>query len=145
MAAPAVAVSASPRTRFGSLAAFCLAGAFALFVAALLSDWAYWRTYEIQWSNFAAWLLVGAMVLGAIALLHAIVRLAAQRGRRSGLPLYALALGAGWVLGLFNSLMHTRDAWAVMPWALVLSILTAVCVAVAVFLAFFAPRSGEVP
>jgi glucose/arabinose dehydrogenase len=40
-----------------------LAGVAPLFVGALLADWAYARSYQIEWSNFASWLLIGAMVL----------------------------------------------------------------------------------
>ena len=39
-----------------------LAGALPLFLGALLTDYAYWSSHEIQWANFASWLLVGAMV-----------------------------------------------------------------------------------
>ena len=34
--------------------------ALPLFLGALLSDWAYSSSYEIQWTNFASWLIAGA-------------------------------------------------------------------------------------
>ena len=44
--------------------AVMLAATVPLFLGALLSDWAYWRTYHIQWANFSSWLLAGALVFG---------------------------------------------------------------------------------
>ena len=40
-----------------------LGGVLPLFLGTLLADYAYWSSHEIQWSNFAAWLLIGAMVM----------------------------------------------------------------------------------
>ncbi len=28
-----------------------------LFLGALLSDWAYMRSYQVQWANFSSWLI----------------------------------------------------------------------------------------
>src|SRR5690606_14347063 len=39
-----------------------LAGIIPLFAGALLSDIAYYRTYEIQWQNFASWLIAGGQI-----------------------------------------------------------------------------------
>lgn len=94
-----------------------LGGVWPLFLGALLSDYAYWSTYQIQWSNFASWLLVAAMVLTSIALVCVIVGFA--RGSRN--VIYIIALGAAWIVGFFDALHHARDAWAVMPAALVFS------------------------
>lgn len=72
-----------------------LGGVWPLFLGALLSDYAYWSSYQIQWSNFASWLLVGAMVLTTIALVCAIVALV--RGSRN--LIYIIALIAAWIVG----------------------------------------------
>lgn len=45
-----------------------LAFPLALFSSALISDIAYLRTAVIQWSNFSAWLITGALVFGGFAL-----------------------------------------------------------------------------
>ena len=42
--------------------AFFLAGTVPLVLGAVLSDWAYHDTAEIQWSNFASWLIAGGLV-----------------------------------------------------------------------------------
>ena len=37
-----------------------LGSTIALFLGALLSDLAYYRSYQVQWINFASWLIAGA-------------------------------------------------------------------------------------
>src|SRR5690606_30655328 len=98
---------------------------------------AYWRSHEIQWSNFASWLIVGGLVFGAVALVWALllaVRAHAPKGRALW---YFVLLLATWVLGFFNALVHARDAWASMPAGLVLSLIVAVlaCAATAIGMA----------
>ena len=58
------------------LHAILLGGVFPLFLGALLSDTAYYRSFEIQWKNFASWLLVGGLVFVGLALLWALIGLA---------------------------------------------------------------------
>jgi hypothetical protein len=115
-----------------------LAGALPLFLGALLADYAYWTSHQIEWSNFASWLLVGAMVLATIALACEIFAL--FRGRRSFL--YILVLAATWVVGFFDALHHGRDAWGIMPTALVLSLIAAVLALVATWIGFSSLRAG---
>ena len=127
------------------LHAFLLAGCAPLFLGALLSDWAYASTYEIQWTNFASWLLVGALVLAGFALLWALIDLLRADRSWTGRPLiYFLVLLAAWVLGLINALVHAKDAWAKMPEALTLSVIVAILVLIACWLGLSTWRSGEV-
>ena len=112
-----------------------LVAAMPLFLGALLSDWAYGRTEQIQWTNFASWLLVGAQVFASIALLFAIIDFV--RGRRlvrGGL--YLLLLVAVWLLGLINNFVHAMDASQKMPQATVYSLLCASGMVVLVAWAF---------
>ena len=104
------------------LHAVLLAGSLPLFLGAALSDIAYFRTYEIQWNNFASWLIVGGLVLAALALVFAVVDLFRAERRTHGGLAYLAVLVAAWVVGFFNALMHARDAWASMPTGLVLSL-----------------------
>ena len=98
--------------------------AFSLFLGALLSNWAYWATEQIQWTNFAAWLTAGGLVFTGAALLWALVdHLARRGGRNTRRLLYLLGLAACCVVGLLNSLVLAKDAWAAMPAALWLSAL----------------------
>lgn len=133
------------RWHAGRWHAFLLAAAVPLFLGALLSDWAYWTSYEIQWSNFASWLVAGGMVFLGIALVCALVDVfrAERRGGRA-LVQFVLLLVA-FVLGFINALVHARDAWAVMPSGIVLSIVVLLLVAVATSMAFAGLRTGELP
>ena len=126
------------------LHAVLLAGTVPLFLGALLSDWAYATSYEIQWKNFASWLIVGGLVFGGLALLFALVGWirAGRSGRRP--MLYYLVLLAAWVLGFINALVHAKDAWASMPDGLILSTITALLVIVATALGFSTWRTGAV-
>ena len=124
------------------LHAFLLAAAFPLFLGAMITDIAYTRTYEIQWSNFSSWLLAGALVFAACALLWSVIDF--FRGDRSARPLvYMLLLLASWVLGFIDSLVHARDAFAVMPTGLVLSVIVTVLAGAATYLGFSAIRVGD--
>lgn len=124
--------------------AVLLAGALPLFLGAMLSDIAYARSYQIQWTNFASWLLAGALVVSAGALLWALVGL--SRGRRGGRWLaYVLVVAATWVLGFVDALVHARDAWATMPTGLVLSVIVAALACVATWLGHTGDRTGGAP
>lgn len=117
-----------------------LAGALTLFLATLLADYAYWSSHQIQWSNFASWLVIGAMVLVSIAIIFEIVDLV--RGSRGAI--YIVLLVATWIVGLFDALQHARDAWGIMPTALLLSVVAAVLALVATWIGFASLRAGGV-
>lgn len=124
--------------------AILLAGSIPLFLGAVLCDIAYMQSYHIQWSNFASWLIVFGLIFTGIALIFAIVDIArASRRSREGF-IYTAILLAAWIVGFFNALMHARDAWATMPWGLILSVITAILVCLATWLGFRTPR-GERP
>lgn len=118
--------------------AVMLASIVPLFLGALLSDYAYWTSHQVEWSNFASWLIAGGLVFGAVALLFAVIGLI--RGRR-GLG-YTLALALTWLLGFLNSLIHARDAWAMMPTGLVLSAVIAVLACAVTWMGFSSLRAG---
>jgi uncharacterized membrane protein len=127
------------------LHAVLLAGIVPLFLGVLLCDWAYGSTYEIQWKNFASWLIVGALVYGGVALLWSLIDLV-RADRRGGRPLlYFLLLLTAWVLGFINALVHAKDAWASMPTALILSVIVALLAVAATVLGFTANRAGKRP
>jgi uncharacterized membrane protein len=123
--------------------AFLLAGTVPPFIGAALSDYAYYSTYHVQWSNFASWLIVGGLVFGLAALACSLV--ASRRADRRGIR-YAISLVlilAICVLGVVNAFIHARDAWATMPTGIVLSLIVAVlaCVATALGFSSLRPRS----
>lgn len=125
--------------------AILLAFPVALYPSALLADIAYLNTAEIQWSNFASWMIVGADIVTGIVLGWAILSIFIGRARQSrarGL-LYVAAIGAMLVSGAINALQHARDGWhSVGSLGLTLSIL---CSVLALFSAFIAYSSTHAP
>jgi len=106
-------------------------------MGALLSDLAYWRTYEIQWGNFSSWLIAGGLLVGAFAALWALVNLFLQDRRSRGrAAIYFIMLLAMWVLGFINALVHAKDAWAIMPEGLYLSAVVALLALVAAWIGY---------
>lgn len=128
----------------GPLHAMLLAGSVPLFLGALLSDIAYFNSYQIQWSNFAAWLIAGGLVFCGLALLFALVNLIRAERKGGRATLYFVLLLATWVLGLVNAFEHAKDAWAVMPSGLVLSVIVTGLAAVAAWTGLSNLRSGGV-
>src|SRR5690606_2799737 len=119
-----------------------IAGTIPLFAGALLSDIAYFRTYEIQWQNFASWLIAGGLVMAGVALVFAFAGLAPAR-RTPARVLYLVVLAVTWIIGFFNALHHARDAWASMPAGLVMSVIITLLAIAAAWIAFCPPRLGE--
>jgi uncharacterized membrane protein len=124
------------------LHAVLLAGSTVLFLGAALNDVAYAATYEIQWNNFASWLIVGGLLFSGLALLFTIVDLCRVERRVNGIFAYATVLLATWVVAFFNALMHARDAWASMPTGLVLSVIVVILASTATWLGFNNARIG---
>lgn len=112
-----------------------VSSAFPLFLGALLADIAYGRSYQIQWTNFASWLLVGAMVFATLALVWALLSLLAPTARTKTRFLYVGLLALTWVLGFVNSLVHAMDAWQKMPQAIVWSVLCVLSIGAALWFA----------
>jgi uncharacterized membrane protein len=103
-----------------------------LFLGALLSDWAYSSSHQIQWVNFAAWLIAGGLLIAGLSLLWgavAVLRSSAHR-TRGGL-MYLTLLLATFVVGVINALEHGKDGWAAMPTGLILSAVVVVLAAAA--------------
>ena len=134
--------NSTDRSPLHPLHAFLLAAAVPLFLGALLSDYAYSESYEIQWKNFASWLIVGSLVFSGFALLWAMIDLFRARGRGRSRIIYILILLAAWGLGFVNALVHAKDAWASMPAALILSAIVALLAIAATWLGFSTLRAG---
>lgn len=127
----------------GPLHAIMLAGTVPLFLGALLSDITYYQTYQIQWSNFASWLIAGGLVFCGFAVLFALVNLI-RADRKAGRPVvYLVLLVVTWALGLVNAFEHAKDAFATMPSGLILSALTTLLIVVTAWLGLTSVRSGE--
>lgn len=119
-----------------------LAGTIPLFLGATLSDLAYASSFNIQWNNFASWLIVGGLLFTGIALIFAIVDLARAHRRAPGIVPYILLLLAAWIIGFLDALMHARDAWASMPAGLIMSVIVTLLACAATWFGFCTPRVG---
>ncbi len=103
-----------------------------LFLGALLSDWAYSSSHQIQWVNFAAWLIAGGLLIAGPALLWGAVDvLRSSANRHRGALIYLALLLATFAVGLINALVHGKDGWAAMPTGLILSAVVVVLAATA--------------
>lgn len=132
--------AAVDRSAWGALHplhAILLAGALPLFLGGLLADLAYGASYQVQWTNFASWLIAGGLVFAGCALLWAIIGLFRRRGRgRIGL-LYTLLLLGTFAFGFVDALVHAKDGFAKMPGAVILSLVVTVLAGAATWIGFF--------
>ena len=97
------------------------------FTLALLTDIAYWRTSNMMWTEFSAWLLLGGIAFGVLAAVFGAIDFFASRGIRAQRPAWPHAIGnaVALVLAFINNLIHSADGWtSVVPWGLTLSALT---------------------
>jgi uncharacterized membrane protein len=96
----------------------------ACFVGALATDIAFWRTADMMWANFSAWLLAVGLVMGGLAALAGLTDFLSHRSVRAQGPAWPHMLGNVLVLVLstINALVHSRDGWtSVVPTGLILS------------------------
>lgn len=115
-----------------------------LLLGALLSDWAYAVTYQVQWINFASWLIAGALVLLGAALLWTIIdAFRADTPRGGGKWVFVGLVLATFVVGFVNALVHAKDAAATMPAGLILSIIVFLLSLISIVLGFARIQAGE--
>lgn len=135
--------SSGPVRPIHPLHAILLAFPSSLFLSAVLSDFAYWSTYQVQWANFSAWLIAGGLLVGGFVLLWALIDLVRYGTTNNEQHvLYVVVLAAAWVLGFINALVHAKDAWATMPEGLYLSIIAALLALMAAWIGYSGFRIG---
>lgn len=122
--------------------AVLVSSALPLFLGALLSDWAYSSSYEVQWTNFASWLIAGALVFVGFALLWSVIDALRADARNRHRWLHVALLLATFFAGFINALVHAKDAWAAMPAGLILSIVCVLLALAAVWTAFSSHSEG---
>jgi uncharacterized membrane protein len=101
----------------------------ACFVGALLTDLTYWRTADMQWADFSAWLVTVGVIIGWLAAIVGLIDFLGNRVVRAQPPAWPHAIGniVALILATFNMLIHSRDAWtSVVPAGLILSALVVV-------------------
>ncbi|MEO7775163.1 MAG: hypothetical protein ABIT36_02545 [Steroidobacteraceae bacterium] len=74
----------------------------------LFNDFAYSTTHEIQWKNFASWLLVGGLVSAGFTRLWAIIDTSRAAVRTNRQWIYVSVLLVLWMV-------HAADAWGSKP------------------------------
>jgi hypothetical protein len=121
---------------------FLLGGAGCSLVSGFMSDWAYYSSHEIQWKNFASWLIIGGLVFGGFGLLWALIDLFRADQNRRWSVIYFLLLFTAWIFGFIDELIHGKDAWASMPEALIVSGIVAVLAIAATGLGFSTIRAA---
>jgi uncharacterized membrane protein len=125
------------------LHAMLLACPLPLFLGAWFSDLAYTRTFQVQWVNFASWLIVGALVGGGFALLWVLIDVFRDRAALTRRQIFhASVMLATWVLGFINALIHAKDAWASMPQGMWLSFIATVLAFIGSWIGYSGLRAG---
>lgn len=97
------------------------------FIGTVVTDIAYWRSAQMMWADFSAWLLAMGLVMGALAAIAGLTDFLGNRMIRAQAPAWPHMVGnmMVWLLALLNAFIHTRDAWtSVVPVGLILSVLT---------------------
>ncbi len=96
----------------------------AFFVGTFATDILYWKTTNVMWQQFSAWLLTAGLVMAGFAVVAGLIDYFGSRRIRSlteakaHVALNALAL----VLCVVNAFVHSRDGYtAVVPTGLILS------------------------
>lgn len=97
----------------------------AYFTGALATDLAYWRTADVMWEDFSAWLITAGLIVAGLALITAVIEVATGRQRAAWARVTGYVLAV--LLALVNIFVHSRDAYtAVVPTGLMLSALVAI-------------------
>jgi len=96
------------------------------FVGTLVTDIVYWRTAEMQWANFSAWLLTIGLLVSILVVIAGLTDFLGDRRIRSLRQAWIHGVGnaVALVLAIVNAFVHSRDAYtSVVPTGLVLSAL----------------------
>ncbi|WCE04025.1 DUF2231 domain-containing protein [Pseudoxanthomonas sp. JBR18] len=118
---------------------------FGFFVAALIFDIAYFRTAEMLWMKGAAWLIAIGLLFAIVPRVVNLVQVwITSRRIATGTDRLDFCLNlAAIVAATFNAFVHSRDAYAVMPAGMWLSLLTVLLLAIGhVLIAVQASRNG---
>ncbi|MGJ7913917.1 DUF2231 domain-containing protein [Massilia sp. LXY-6] len=99
---------------------------FGFFVAVLIFDIIYAKTANVMWVKSAAWLVSIGLVIAIIPQLINLGRVwfGKHRVRTTGMTINFWLNVVAIIAALFNAFVHSRDAYAVIPAAVWLSIVT---------------------
>jgi uncharacterized membrane protein len=97
------------------------------FIGTLITDITYWRTADIMWADFSAWLLTIGLLVSILVVLAGLVDFLGDRRIRGLRPAWIHVVGnvVALILAIINGFVHTRDGYtSVVPMGLILSVLT---------------------
>ena len=98
----------------------------ALLIAAFATDLLYWWTLLPEWETFSIWLLMGGLILAALASLALLLDVLLRQARRIDWWRFG-AIAAAVLLAILNAFVHSRDGYtAVVPQGLLLSAIVTV-------------------
>lgn len=105
---------------------------FGLFVGTLIFDIIYANTAIVLWVKGAAWMVAIGLLFAVLPQLInlAVVWFSTSRVRTRGLVINFWLNVVGIVAAIVNAFVHSRDAYAVMPDGLWLSIVTVLAMAI---------------
>ncbi len=109
---------------------------FGLFVGAMVFDITYFNTGYPLWVKGAAWMITIGLIVAIVPQLInlALVWFSKHRVRTGGQVINFWLNVVAIVAALFNAFVHGRDAFAVMPAGMWLSVLTVLAMAIGRFL-----------
>src|SRR5436309_14164800 len=83
------------------------------FVGTLLTDLTYWRSADMMWVDFSAWLVTVGVIFGCLAAFFGLIDFLVSRSIRAQRPAWRHAIGNVVILFLSSSNMfvHSREAW----------------------------------
>ena len=99
------------------------------FVGAFVTDIVYWRTSDPLWASFSGWLLIGGLVMAALAAVAGLIDFLGSAQIRALRPAWIHLIGnvTAVVLSLINAFVHCRAGYeaaryeAIVPTGLILS------------------------
>jgi uncharacterized membrane protein len=82
----------------------------ACFVGGLLTDLLYWRTSEMMWADFSAWLVTVGTIVAWLAAIAGLIDFLGNRAVRAQPPAWPHVIGnaAVLILATINTLIHSR-------------------------------------
>jgi uncharacterized membrane protein len=94
------------------------------FAGTLITDIVYWRTAEMMWANFSAWLLLVGLLFSIFVVIAGLIDFLGDRRIRA-LPqawIHGVGNALALALSIVNACIHSRDAYtSVVPTGIILS------------------------
>jgi len=115
---------------------------FGFFTAALIFDIIYASNADVLWTKSASWLIAIGLVIAIIPRLVNLVQIFGTKSwpQTSSVKIYFWLNLVAVVVAIVNAFVHSRDAYAVVPEGLILSIIVVALLGIANILLAVCPR-----